>query len=98
MGMSPNGKKMTQKVINKISLRKNITILCGKYKGIDKEIRKKYVNKEISIGNYVLSGSELAIIIILDGIIRLLPNILKNKVSALTDSFQNNLIKKNMSF
>ena len=88
---SPDGKKLTQKLINKISLNKSITIISGKYKGIDKRIRKKKIHKEISIGNYVLSGGELAIAILLDSIIRLLPGVLKNKISALTDSFQNEL-------
>jgi tRNA (guanine37-N1)-methyltransferase len=75
-----------------MSLLKNIIILCGHYKGIDERIREHFITKEISIGNYVLSGGELAAAVITDALVRLLPGVLGNEVSALSDSFQNNLV------
>jgi len=89
---SPDGELFDQPVANNMSLYKNIIILCGHYKGIDERIREHFITKEISVGNYVLSGGELAAAIITDSIVRLLPGVLGNEVSALSDSFQNNLI------
>jgi len=77
---------------NNISILENVIILCGHYKGIDERIREHFITREISIGNYVLSGGELAAAIITDSVVRLLPGVLGNEVSALSDSFQNNLI------
>ncbi|HRN93906.1 MAG: tRNA (guanosine(37)-N1)-methyltransferase TrmD [Chitinophagales bacterium] len=90
--MTPDGETLTQKNLNGFSLLKNIIILCGHYKGIDERIRQLYITKEISIGDYVLSGGELAAAILVDGIGRLLPGVLNDETSALTDSFQDNLL------
>jgi tRNA (guanine37-N1)-methyltransferase len=90
--MSPDGELFNQNMANKLSLYKNIIILCGHYKGIDERIRDHFITKEISIGNYVLSGGELAAAVIVDAIVRVLPGVLGNESSALTDSFQNNLV------
>ncbi len=89
---SPDGELFDQPKANSMSLYKNIIILCGHYKGIDERIREHFITKEISVGNFVLSGGELAAAIITDSIVRLLPGVLGNEVSALSDSFQNNLI------
>ena len=89
---SPDGELFDQPMANSISLYKKIIILCGHYKGIDERIREHYITKEISIGNFVLSGGELAAAIITDSIVRLLPRVLGNETSALSDSFQNNLV------
>jgi tRNA (guanine37-N1)-methyltransferase len=89
---SPDGELFDQPIANSLSLYKNIIILCGHYKGIDERIRENFITKEISVGNFVLSGGELAAAIITDSIIRLLPGVLGNETSALSDSFQNNLI------
>lgn len=89
---SPDGELLDQPMANSMSLHKNIIILCGHYKGIDERIREHVITKEISVGNYVLSGGELAAAIITDSIVRLLPGVLGNESSALSDSFQNNLI------
>lgn len=90
--MTPDGIRLNQKISNNLSLNKNLIILCGHYKGIDQRVRDLYISKEISIGDYVLSGGELPAIILIDTIIRLLPNVLNNEMSALTDSFQDNLL------
>ena len=90
--MTPDGERMNQKMVNSLSLNKNILILCGHYKGIDDRIRELYITKEISIGDYVLSGGELAAAIFVDAIGRLLPGVLNDETSALTDSFQDNLL------
>ncbi len=90
--MSPDGDLFDQGEANKISLLKNIIILCGHYKGVDERIREHLITKEISIGNYVLSGGELAAAVVVDAVVRLLPGVLGNESSALTDSFQNNLV------
>lgn len=90
--MSPDGELFNQKMANKLSLLKNIILLCGHYKGIDERIRERYITKEISIGDYVLSGGELPAAIVSDAIIRLLPGVLSNETSALSDSFQDDLI------
>ncbi len=89
---SPDGELFDQPMANSMSLYKNIIILCGHYKGIDERIREHFITKEISIGNFVLSGGELAAAIITDSVVRLLPGVLGNETSALSDSFQNNLI------
>ncbi len=89
---SPDGDLFDQSAANSTSLFENIIILCGHYKGIDERIREHYITKEISVGNFVLSGGELAAAIITDSVVRLLPGVLGNEVSALSDSFQNNLI------
>jgi len=89
---SPDGELFDQSAANSTSLFENIIILCGHYKGIDERIREHYITKEISVGNFVLSGGELAAAIITDSVVRLLPGVLGNEVSALSDSFQNNLI------
>ena len=89
---TPDGNLFNQKEANSLSLKKNIIILCGHYKGIDQRIRDYYITKEISIGDYVLTGGELAAAIISDSIIRLLPGVLSDETSALTDSFQDNLL------
>lgn len=89
---SPDGEMFDQPMANSMSLLKNIIILCGHYKGIDERIREHFITKEISIGNYVLSGGELATAVITDALVRLLPGVLGNEVSALSDSFQNNLV------
>lgn len=90
--MTPDGEKLTQSISNKMSFLKNIIIICGHYKGIDQRIRDIYVTKEISIGDYVLSGGELAAAVLADSIIRLIPGVLNDETSALTDSFQDGLL------
>lgn len=89
---SPDGELLDQPMSNKLSMFKNIIILCGHYKGIDERIREHYITKEISIGNYVLSGGELAAAVITDSIIRLLPGVLGDETSALSDSFQDGMV------
>jgi tRNA (guanine37-N1)-methyltransferase len=89
---SPDGIIFNQKEANNISLMQNIIILCGHYKGIDQRIREKYITREISVGDYVLTGGELAAAIITDSVVRLLPGVLSDETSALTDSFQDNLL------
>ncbi len=89
---TPDGEIWNQNAANTLSLKQNIIILCGHYKGIDERIRQLYVTREISIGDYVLTGGELAAAIISDSIIRLLPGVLGNEESALTDSFQDGLL------
>ncbi|MBM3436272.1 MAG: tRNA (guanosine(37)-N1)-methyltransferase TrmD [Bacteroidetes bacterium] len=90
--MSPDGILLDQKTANILSVQRNIIILCGHYKGIDERIREKYITREISIGNYVLSGGELAAAVLVDSIIRLIPGVLNDETSALSDSFQDGLI------
>ncbi|MEI6816298.1 MAG: tRNA (guanosine(37)-N1)-methyltransferase TrmD [Bacteroidota bacterium] len=90
--MSPDGEMLDQKMANNLSLKGNIIILCGHYKGIDERIREHLITKEISIGNYVLSGGELPAAVLCDSIIRLLPGVLNDEMSALEDSFQDDLI------
>lgn len=90
--VTPDGNLFDQKTANRLSLQGNILIICGHYKGIDQRIREHYVTKEISIGNYVLSGGELPAAIIVDAIGRLLPGVLNDETSALTDSFQDDLL------
>lgn len=90
--MTPDGEKLNQGIANQISLNKNIIILCGHYKGVDQRVRDYLITREISIGDYVLSGGELGAAVLCDAIIRLIPGVLGNETSALTDSFQDNLL------
>ncbi len=90
--MTPDGTLLDQPLANKYSLKNNIIVLCGHYKGIDERIRQHFITQEISIGNYVLSGGELAAAVFVDAIIRLLPGVLNDETSALSDSFQDNLL------
>jgi tRNA (guanine37-N1)-methyltransferase len=90
--LTPDGETLNQKISNSLSLKKNIMMICGHYKGIDERIREHFVTKEISIGDYVISGGELAAAVLVDSIGRLLPGVLNDETSALTDSFQDNLL------
>jgi tRNA (guanine37-N1)-methyltransferase len=90
--MTPDGQQLNQKIANRYSLFKNMIILCGHYKGVDQRVRELFVTDEISVGDYVLSGGELAAAVFCDAIIRLIPGVLGNETSALTDSFQDNLL------
>lgn len=90
--MTPDGDTLNQKMANSLSLVENIIILCGHYKGVDQRVRDAYITKEISVGDYVLSGGELAAAIVCDAVIRLIPGVLSNETSALTDTFQDNLL------
>ncbi|MDG1238087.1 MAG: tRNA (guanosine(37)-N1)-methyltransferase TrmD [Flavobacteriales bacterium] len=90
--MTPDGEKLNQNYTNQLSLKNNILIICGHYKGIDQRIRDFLVTKEISIGDYVLSGGELPAAVLCDAVIRLIPGVLNNETSALTDSFQDDLL------
>jgi tRNA (guanine37-N1)-methyltransferase len=90
--MTPEGQTLNQSITNQLSLKRNIIILCGHYKGIDQRVRDHFITREISVGDYVLSGGELAAAIVCDSIIRLIPGVLGNETSALTDSFQDGLL------
>lgn len=90
--MSPDGELLTQSVANALSLKKNLILLCGHYKGVDERVREHLITREISIGDYVLSGGELAAAVLADTIIRLIPGVLSDETSALTDSYQDNLL------
>jgi tRNA (guanine37-N1)-methyltransferase len=90
--MTPDGKVLEQSDCNSLSLSENLMILCGHYKGVDERIREHYITKEISIGSYVLSGGELAAAVVVDAVVRLIPGVLNDETSALTDSFQDNLL------
>jgi tRNA (guanine37-N1)-methyltransferase len=90
--LTPDGATLNQQLANQFSLKENILLICGHYKGIDERIREHYITKEISIGDYVLSGGELAAAVLVDAIGRLLPGVLNDETSALTDSFQDNLL------
>jgi tRNA (guanine37-N1)-methyltransferase len=90
--LTPDGETLNQKTANTLSLKENLLLICGHYKGIDQRIREKYVTKEISIGDYVLSGGELAAAVLVDAVGRLIPGVLNDETSALTDSFQDNLL------
>jgi len=89
---SPDGERLVQSVANELSLKQNLIILCGHYKGVDERVRQHLVTREISIGDYVLSGGELAAAVIADAVIRLIPGVLSDETSALSDSFQDDLI------
>ena len=90
--MTPDGSTLDQKMANELSLKKNFIILCGHYKGVDQRVRDMFVTREISIGDYVLSGGELAAAIVCDAVIRLIPGVLNDETSALTDTFQDDLL------
>ena len=90
--MTPDGSTLNQKMANSMSMYENIIILCGHYKGVDQRVRDLHITKEISIGDYVLSGGEIGAIVFCDAIIRLIPGVLSDETSALTDSFQDNLL------
>lgn len=90
--MTPDGDKFNQQTANTLSLKKNMIILCGHYKGVDQRVRDHFITREISIGDYVLTGGELGAAVVADAIIRLLPGVLGDETSALTDSFQDGLL------
>lgn len=90
--LTPDGKTLNQKIANTLSIKENLMMICGHYKGIDQRVRDLHVTLEISIGDYVLTGGELAACVLSDSIIRLLPGVLNDEQSALTDSFQDNLL------
>lgn len=90
--MTPDGEQLNQQISNELSMKKNIMILCGHYKGVDQRVRDHLITREISIGDYVLSGGELAAAVLSDSIIRLIPGVLNDETSALSDSFQDDLL------
>ncbi len=90
--LTPDGELFNQQKANSLSLCKNIILLCGHYKGVDERVRELYITREISIGDYVLSGGELPAVVFCDSVIRLLPGVLSDETSALSDSFQDNLL------
>jgi tRNA (guanine37-N1)-methyltransferase len=90
--MTPDGERFVQKTANRLSLYENLILVCGHYKGVDQRVRERFVTMEISIGDYVLSGGELAAAVVSDALIRLIPGVLSDETSALTDSFQDNLL------
>lgn len=89
---SPDGERLTQKVANRLALKENLIILCGHYKGVDHRVREHLITSEISIGDYVMTGGELAAAVIADSVIRLLPGVISDETSALSDSFQDGLL------
>ena len=90
--LTPDGETLQQKTANKLSLSENLIILCGHFKGVDQRVCDHFITKEISIGDYVLSGGELGAAVLCDAVIRLIPGVLSDETSALTDSFQDNLL------
>lgn len=90
--LTPDGERLNQKMANQLSLKNNLLMICGHYKGIDERVRQHFITKEISIGDYVLSGGELGAAVLVDAIGRLIPGVLNDETSALTDSFQDNLL------
>ena len=90
--MTPDGETLNQNTVNRLSLLQNVIILCGHYKGVDERVREHFITHEISIGDYVLSGGELGAAVLTDAIIRILPGVLNDESSALTDSFQDGLL------
>ena len=90
--LTPDGETLQQKTANKLSLSENLIILCGHFKGVDQRVRDHFITKEISIGDYVLSGGELGAAVLCDAVIRLIPGVLSDETSALTDSFQDKLL------
>ncbi len=90
--MSPDGNRLKQSIVNHLSLKGNLMILCGHYKGVDHRVRENYITMEISIGDYVLTGGELAAAVVVDSVVRLIPGVISDETSALTDSFQDNLL------
>ena len=91
--MTPDGTRFEQKAANELSLKQNLIILCGHYKGVDQRVRDHFITREISVGDFVLSGGELAASVVCDAVIRLIPGVLSNETSALTDSFQDDLLE-----
>ena len=90
--MTPDGEALSQGLANQLSLKENLIILCGHYKGVDERVREHLITKEISIGDYVLTGGELAAAVLADSILRLVPGVMNDETSALSDSFQDNLL------
>ncbi|HLW06914.1 MAG TPA: tRNA (guanosine(37)-N1)-methyltransferase TrmD [Marinilabiliaceae bacterium] len=90
--MSPDGQRLNQSIVNSLSLKGNLMILCGHYKGVDHRVRENYITMEVSIGDYVLTGGELAAAVVVDSVVRLIPGVISDETSALTDSFQDNLL------
>lgn len=90
--LTPDGELFNQEIANRLSLFTNLILLCGHYKGVDERIREKYITREISIGDYVLSGGEIAAAVVTDAILRLVPGVMNDQTSALTDSFQDQLL------
>lgn len=90
--LTPDGETLNQNIANGLSISKNLILLCGHYKGVDQRVRDHFVTREISIGDYVLSGGELAAMVLADALIRLIPGVLNDETSALSDSFQDNLL------
>lgn len=90
--LTPDGERLDQQAVNGLSLHQNIILLCGHYKGVDQRVRDMFVTREISIGDYVLTGGEIAAIVLTDAIVRLIPGVLGDETSALSDSFQSNLL------
>src|SRR5688500_11380563 len=90
--MSPDGEQFNQSLANQFSLKKNLIFLCGHYEGVDERVRQYLITRELSIGDYVLSGGELAAAVVADAVIRLLPGVLSDETSALSDSYQDDLI------
>ena len=90
--LSPDGELFAQPLANQLSIRKNLMLLCGHYKGIDERIRTHFITREISVGDYVLSGGELAAMVVADAVVRLIPGVLNDETSALSDSFQDGLL------
>ena len=90
--LTPDGERLNQPVANQLSLKQNLLLICGHYKGIDERIREHFITQEISIGDYVLSGGELAAAVLVDAVGRLIPGVLNDETSALSDSFQDNLL------
>lgn len=90
--LSPDGERLTQSIANQLSTRSNLMFLCGHYKGVDERVREHLVTRELSIGDYVLTGGELAAAVVVDAIVRLIPGVLSDETSALSDSFQDGLI------
>lgn len=90
--MSPDGETLNQSMANQLSLKSNLILLCGHYKGVDERVREHLITREVSIGDYVLSGGELAAAVVADAVVRLIPGVLSDETSALTDSFQDGLV------
>ncbi len=90
--LTPDGKTLDQPMVNELSMKENLILLCGHYKGIDQRVRDHWVTREISVGDYVLSGGELASMLVVDAVVRLIPGVLNDETSALSDSFQNRLL------
>ncbi|OQY96167.1 MAG: tRNA (guanosine(37)-N1)-methyltransferase TrmD [Sphingobacteriales bacterium UTBCD1] len=90
--LTPDGEKLNQKIVNALSLKENLLLICGHYKGIDERIREHFITREISVGDYVLSGGEIAAVVLADAIGRIIPGVLNDETSALFDSFQDNLL------